>query len=316
MYWFVEMLTMSMNSKRERRPNVRLEEIGDLPAAVSFVHKVRGDLRQNGWGCGVGDENTCANAAGYNFDLGFYNRAIQGFACLGSVKVENSSTSADMQQNIENKNPNSRKPAFGLGTCSSGDVGLVNPKLAFGNVTKKRRVMKRKKRASNSGDCSFGSALNNSILSTDSAEDTKKQVKGTYPFNSFASSSHLYLAIGSASYSGPEISTNSKQDLDDYITEPPFDTGHKSNSSELAAYQSGNDHMPEDDAVAYGVDRWLEDRGFGKYVEMFEMHEVDEEALPMLTFEDLKEMGVDAIGPRRKLYKAIQQLRGTAVDHE
>ncbi|XP_024024839.1 ankyrin repeat and SAM domain-containing protein 3 isoform X1 [Morus notabilis] len=58
------------------------------------------------------------------------------------------------------------------------------------------------------------------------------------------------------------------------------------------------------------VRTWLEEMGFGKYADAFEMHEVDEEALLLLTLEDLKEMGVFAVGPRRKLYNAIQQLRG------
>ncbi|KAL9998136.1 putative sterile alpha motif domain-containing protein [Helianthus debilis subsp. tardiflorus] len=59
-----------------------------------------------------------------------------------------------------------------------------------------------------------------------------------------------------------------------------------------------------------GVGRWLEDVGFGRYKSMFEMHEVDEEALPLLTLDDLKEMGVLAVGPRRKLYAAICRLKG------
>ncbi|XP_071711609.1 uncharacterized protein [Rutidosis leptorrhynchoides] len=58
------------------------------------------------------------------------------------------------------------------------------------------------------------------------------------------------------------------------------------------------------------VGRWLEDVGFGRYAGVFEMHEVDEEALPLLTLDDLKEMGVLAVGTRRKLYAAICQLKG------
>ncbi|XP_035833021.1 uncharacterized protein LOC110876792 [Helianthus annuus] len=58
------------------------------------------------------------------------------------------------------------------------------------------------------------------------------------------------------------------------------------------------------------VGRWLEDVGFGRYASVFEMHEVDEEALPLLTIDDLTEMGVVAVGARRKLYAAICQLKG------
>ncbi|XP_010265471.1 PREDICTED: uncharacterized protein LOC104603192 [Nelumbo nucifera] len=61
--------------------------------------------------------------------------------------------------------------------------------------------------------------------------------------------------------------------------------------------------------IVDSVRSWLEELGFGRYADIFEMHEVDEEVLPLLTFEDLKEMGINAVGPRRKMYTAIQHLR-------
>lgn len=57
-----------------------------------------------------------------------------------------------------------------------------------------------------------------------------------------------------------------------------------------------------------GVRGWLQSLGLGKYAQHFEAHEVDIEVLPLLTFDDLKEMGITAVGSRRKLYFAIQQL--------
>eukprot|EP00250_Pteridium_aquilinum_P014142 c21806_g1_i1 orf=488-1915(+) len=57
-----------------------------------------------------------------------------------------------------------------------------------------------------------------------------------------------------------------------------------------------------------GVRGWLQNLGLGKYVQQFEAHEVDSEVLPLLTFDDLKEMGITAVGARRKLFYAIQQL--------
>ncbi|KAK9066604.1 hypothetical protein SSX86_013927 [Deinandra increscens subsp. villosa] len=70
-----------------------------------------------------------------------------------------------------------------------------------------------------------------------------------------------------------------------------------------------NDLVSESISVN-SVGRWLEDVGFGRYAGVFEMHEVDEEALPLLTLDDLKEMGVLAVGTRRKLYAAICRLKG------
>lgn len=61
--------------------------------------------------------------------------------------------------------------------------------------------------------------------------------------------------------------------------------------------------------VLDSVTQWLEELGFSKYAHIFEIHEVDKEVLPLLTFEDLKEMGINAVGPRRKIYRAIQLLK-------
>ncbi|XP_078441112.1 uncharacterized protein LOC144711064 [Wolffia australiana] len=56
------------------------------------------------------------------------------------------------------------------------------------------------------------------------------------------------------------------------------------------------------------VRAWLNRLGLGRYVPVFQIHEVDEEVLPFLTLDDLKEMGISAVGSRRKIFFAIQQL--------
>lgn len=57
-----------------------------------------------------------------------------------------------------------------------------------------------------------------------------------------------------------------------------------------------------------GVRVWLNGLGLGRYAPVFEIHEVDDEVLPMLTLEDLKDMGINAVGSRRKMFCAIQKL--------
>lgn len=57
-----------------------------------------------------------------------------------------------------------------------------------------------------------------------------------------------------------------------------------------------------------GVRIWLNSIGLGRYAPVFEIHEVDDEVLPMLTLEDLKDMGISAVGSRRKMFCAIQKL--------
>ncbi|KAG6512287.1 uncharacterized protein LOC121978658 [Zingiber officinale] len=58
-----------------------------------------------------------------------------------------------------------------------------------------------------------------------------------------------------------------------------------------------------------GVRSWLDGLGLGRYAPVFEIHEVDDEVLPLLTLDDLKDMGVNAVGSRRKMFCSIQRLR-------
>jgi class 3 adenylate cyclase/predicted ATPase len=60
------------------------------------------------------------------------------------------------------------------------------------------------------------------------------------------------------------------------------------------------------------VAAWLQSLGFGRYAHAFRDNEIDWEVLPKLTSEDLREIGVAAIGHRRKLLDAIGAL-GAAV---
>src|ERR1700694_30902 len=56
------------------------------------------------------------------------------------------------------------------------------------------------------------------------------------------------------------------------------------------------------------IEAWLQDLGLERYVSAFRDNEIDEEVLPKLTSEDLREIGVAAIGHRRKLLNAIAAL--------
>src|SRR3984957_13810668 len=57
---------------------------------------------------------------------------------------------------------------------------------------------------------------------------------------------------------------------------------------------------------------WLRSLGLGKYEAVFRENEIDDTVLPDLTAEDLKELGVTALGHRRKLLAAIAALRDDA----
>jgi hypothetical protein len=57
---------------------------------------------------------------------------------------------------------------------------------------------------------------------------------------------------------------------------------------------------------------WLRSLGLGKYEAAFRENEINEKVLLSLTAEDLKELGVAALGHRRMLLDAIAVLRGQA----
>jgi class 3 adenylate cyclase len=57
---------------------------------------------------------------------------------------------------------------------------------------------------------------------------------------------------------------------------------------------------------------WLRSLGLGKYEAAFRDHEIDKTVLPSLTHENLKELGVTALGHRLKLLDAIAALRTDA----
>src|SRR5271167_1941309 len=54
---------------------------------------------------------------------------------------------------------------------------------------------------------------------------------------------------------------------------------------------------------------WLRGLGLGRYEAAFRENEIDETVLPSLTHENLKELGVTALGHRLKLLDAIAALR-------
>uniref|UniRef100_A0A0E0FC58 SAM domain-containing protein n=1 Tax=Oryza meridionalis TaxID=40149 RepID=A0A0E0FC58_9ORYZ len=73
-----------------------------------------------------------------------------------------------------------------------------------------------------------------------------------------------------------------------------------------AAAEEEEEEAAEGEVV--DVVEWLWGIGMGRYVAAFEAHEVDGEVLPCLTMDDLRDMGIGAVGARRKLYCAIQRL--------
>ena len=60
------------------------------------------------------------------------------------------------------------------------------------------------------------------------------------------------------------------------------------------------------------IEAWLQGLGLERYAPAFRDNEIDWEVLPNLTSEDLREIGVSAVGHRRKLLGAIAALSASA----
>ena len=64
--------------------------------------------------------------------------------------------------------------------------------------------------------------------------------------------------------------------------------------------------------AAMDIGGWLRGLGLEQCEAAFHENEIDDTVLPRLTAEDLKELGVGALGHRRKLLDAIAALRAQA----
>ncbi|PKA53908.1 hypothetical protein AXF42_Ash011388 [Apostasia shenzhenica] len=98
---------------------------------------------------------------------------------------------------------------------------------------------------------------------------------------------------------------------EDYVDdcESPLNRNDRRASNRVRLSDGGDDPSEEGCRGWVGsVRSWLERLGLGRYWPIFEMHEVDDEVLPLLTLEDLRDMGINAVGSRRKMYCAIQKL--------
>ena len=60
------------------------------------------------------------------------------------------------------------------------------------------------------------------------------------------------------------------------------------------------------------VAAWLASLGLETYIETFAAHGVDGEVLPLLRAEDLRDLGIAAVGHRRKMLAALTRLRESA----
>lgn len=242
--------------KRQRRPSVRLGEIGEQPTSFSYDTHVR--RTKHTW-----------------------RLPKDSFK---SVKARSLTNLVNGSESYEIQEPE--------GDAQNGELNLE-----FGHRKKAKRATTRRMRSNWTSKVEEGGAEG------DSRED------GDEGFREF------------------------DQDLDSPLKEQsPVDSmdnfaldmwhGHRRTGTGRHRVSEGRENdamemenLPESDSrdrncsTSEGVRTWLIELGLSRYASVFEVHEVDDEVLPLLTLEDLKDMGINAVGSRRKLYSAIQKLR-------
>ena len=60
------------------------------------------------------------------------------------------------------------------------------------------------------------------------------------------------------------------------------------------------------------VAAWLDAQGVGQYADSFAENHIDADTLEDLTADDLKDLGVRSVGPRKMLLAAIAKIRAGA----
>src|SRR5260370_30993432 len=91
----------------------------------------------------------------------------------------------------------------------------------------------------------------------------------------------------------------------DIRSTPVFRRRHKLLRIAVRAYDASKEKH-RNDAMVVGA--WLRGLGLERYEQAFRDNEIDQRILPEPTADDLKELGVGAIGHRRLLLKAIADL--------
>ncbi|KAL5552572.1 hypothetical protein UlMin_039973 [Ulmus minor] len=238
--------------KRQRRPSVRLGEIGDQPAAtLSYDSNLRRAKHQ--WWIPKDSSSS-------------------GPPSSKSVKARSLTNLVNGGDSHEIAEPDERN--------QNGDGG----NLEFGNrrAKSKRGTMGKRVRSS---------WVSNSKM--DDGEGDSRDDGGEEGFRDFDPDSDSPMKEQSPVHSV------------DFWNGQRRTSGGRGRLSESRE----NDAVEMPESSCGGVRSWLIELGLSRYTPVFEIHEVDDDVLPMLTLEDLKDMGINAVGSRRKMYTAIQKLR-------
>lgn len=281
------------SSKRQRRPSVRLGDIGDQP----YESHVRRSNKP--WKLGL-DHRRDSNASG----KASKTRPLMNLSSGGG--------GADFNETLEGEDKEGNLDSVAIGSWK-----LKESKKRGSTATKRVRSnwVSRIDEGGGGGEgeekYSAGEDMDDGYRDFDK-ENSESPLKEQSPIHSLENlgveghgndrdmhylgnrrSIRARVSEGREHHDGIELSGPSDTDARDW----------KCGTSGDRNGNGGRGSCGED-----GVRIWLNGLGLGRYAPVFEIHEVDDEVLPMLTLEDLKDMGINAVGSRRKMYCAIQKL--------
>ncbi|KAG6686130.1 hypothetical protein I3842_11G001800 [Carya illinoinensis] len=290
--------TETVGSKRQRRPSVRLGDIGGDQPFDSHVrrsphpHPLHLHLHNNGnkhWKLAMKDSNNHSSASGKTSKT----RTLFHLSSSETLDGEDKEGNIDGLALSSWKVKDSKKRAFTAKRVRSNWVSKVVDE-GDGGVG-----------AGAEGDDKYGGGEGENIdngyrdFDVENSESPLKEQSPVHSLENLGLDGHgnerdlIYRrpirargVVSEGPHDGVELSG-------------PSDTDWKCGTS---GDRNGNNGGED------GVRIWLNGLGLGRYAPVFEIHEVDDEVLPMLTLDDLKDMGINAVGSRRKMYCAIQKL--------
>lgn len=269
----------NVGSKRQRRPSVRLGDIGDQTVALSYDAR-----RSKQWHDYKHRKEPGASAAG----KGSRTRPLMNLGGAGGV---GGLGGGEFHETLESEEKEGNLDGIAIGGWKMKD-------------SKSRRGPPKRVRSSwvskvggvggGGGDGRFSGG-----------EDVEDVFREFEP----EGSESLLKEHSQSSDRGQRRSFRTRvSEGRDQELEGPSDTDARDWKRGASVDMNGDGGRGRCQSSEDGVRIWLDGLGLGRYAPVFEIHEVDDEVLPMLTLEDLKDMGINAVGSRRKMFCAIEKL--------
>lgn len=305
-------------SKRQRRPNVRLNEIGDS----SLANVVEYFLKRKGGGGGGDSKPTPPTTTAATAAPGKPSKKPKL-----SPKLKND----DVFHHAEDPKPRPSKPFEKRSLApksGSRKPGLSKSRYPDHSITvhSKHPRINRPRRYEGNGNSWMHKAMagvaDGFLEAADGGvygcSDTDKHVRSRSPHDfemhpagsSFESDSPKGFRKIQAAKLKKKMGSGLKAPSAGYALKDEAEEKEEPSSSDVQELRlQGPVWERGVAALDDKVRDWIQGIGLEKYASVFQHHEVENDVLPLLTMDDLKEMGISAVGARRKLFSEIMKLR-------